>query len=462
MKKLNDSFGSIEIPDTALYGIHTARALLNFPFKGDRVSPELITAIAEIKRCALEVNHTLGFIESTTTEAALDACDEIIADKHKDQFPLAALQGGAGTSTNMNVNEVIARRASQITEADIDPIEVINLHQSTNDIYPTALRMVTIRKLRILAETVAGVQGSFQKKEQLWQKVVTIGRTEMQDAVPLTLGIQFGSFAQAFERDRWRCFKAEERVRVVNIGGTAVGTGLTAPREYIFAIIEKLRSYTGLPLSRAEHLVDATANQDALVEVHGTLLALATNLIKVSNDLRFLHYQKEIILPNLQAGSSIMPGKVNPVICEVVVSAALKVKANNALLADTVAMGTLQINEYMPLIGATLFESLELLSTSATLLATHIDATQAGEEACAQHQEHNQMLITAFLPHIGYKRAEELLNSFILLTHADNSSCPPTQPISFREFLVNELGEELVETTLRPAKLTALGYRRKA
>ncbi len=457
MRVEKDLLGELPIDENAYWGVHTERALHNFPFSGNRVSASLISAIAEVKKAATEVNCALNFLESEKSRAIIEACDEIIAGKWQKQFPLPALQGGAGTSTNMNINEVIANRAIELLGEKkgsyhiIHPIEMVNLHQSTNDVYPTALKIVVIRKLRELSDSVTQLQGNFQKKEQSFANIITIGRTQLQEAVPITLGSQFSTFAQAIERDRWRCFKAEERIRMVNIGGTAVGTGITAPRDYIFRVIEKLRENTGLPLGRAEHLMDATANQDCFVEVGAILLANATNLIKIARDLRFLQSQKEIILSAVQSGSSIMPTKVNPVILEAVISLGLQVKSNNNLLAEAVEFGSLQINEYMPLIANTIIEMVEKLTEANSALAKHVEKIEAGEEACQEHQENALMLITAFLPHLGYKECEKLIEEY--LSKKEESS--------FRTFLSENLGKDLVEKTLKPTQLMALGYRRR-
>ena len=285
-----------------------------------------------------------------------------------DQFPVDALQGGAGTSTNMNVNEVIANRAIEILGgargeySRVHPIEDVNLNQSTNDTYPTALKVSAITGLRRLSEAIAGLQGAFQEKERQFAAIVTIGRTELQEAVPITLGAEFSGFAEAVSRDRWRTFKCEERLRVVNIGGTAVGTGISAPRSYIFLVIERLRDVTGLGLARGENLLDQTANADCFVEVSGILKAHAASLVKICNDLRLLSLLGEMRVPGAQAGSSIMPGKVNPVLLEAGIQAGMKVMANDALIADACSRGSLQINEFLPLVSFALHESLDLLA----------------------------------------------------------------------------------------------------
>ncbi len=457
MRIEKDHFGEIELEENCLHGIHTERALQNFPLKGNTVSRELINAIAEVKRAAVQVNGSLKCIEPHFVTAIVTACDEIIGGSIEYDFALPALQGGAGTSTNMCVNEVIANRALQILGKScgdyetVHPIEMVNLHQSTNDVYPTALKMVVIRKVQALSDKVATLQGEFQKKEDEYSHILTMGRTELEDAVPITLGSQFATFAQAIERDRWRCFKAEERIRMVNIGGTAVGTGLTAPRSYIFRVIEKLREETGLSIGRAEHVMDATANNDPFVEVSATLLANATNLIKIARDLRYLHGEREISLPQLQAGSSIMPGKVNPVIIESVIQLCLKVKSESALVADIISLGSLQINEYMPLLADTMISILDELSDAVIMLNKHIPLITANQKNCEQKLFSGTAIITAFVSLLGYSKAEELVNEY----NNDQTTG------DFRSFLIKALGKEVVDEQLKPAKLMALGHRLK-
>ena len=300
-----DFLGSKEIPVDAPWGIHTARALENFSIPGPAVNSRLLRAYVQVKKACALANNELGYLSPEKADRIIQSCSLTPA-----ACPLSALQGGAGTSTNMMVNEVIGNLAGA------HPIEEVNLHQSTNDTYPTALKVAAIIGVRELSETFAALQGTFQTLEKKWAGVPILGKTELVDAVPLTLGSQFASFAEAFARDRWRTFKCEERLRTVNLGGTAIGTGLTAPRSYIFLVTEKLREVTGLAISRAENMVEATANADCFVEVSGILNAAAVNLIKVSDDLRRLAMLGEIKLPAVQAGSSIMPGKVNPVILE--------------------------------------------------------------------------------------------------------------------------------------------------
>ncbi len=243
----------------------------------------------------------------------------------------------------------------------VSPLDHVNLHQSTNDTFPTAIKVAGIIGLRRLSEAVARLQGAFQDKEKEFGLIVKIGRTELQEAVPITLGMEFSAFAEAISRDRWRIFKCEERLRVVNIGGTAVGTGLAAPRDYIFLVIEKLRDVTGLGLARGENLPGETANADPFVEISGILKAHASNLAKIANDLRLLNLLGEIKVPGLQAGSSIMPGKINPVIMEAAIQAAIKAMANDFIITEAASRGTLQLSEFLPVLADALLESLELL-----------------------------------------------------------------------------------------------------
>ncbi|PIE31306.1 aspartate ammonia-lyase [candidate division KSB3 bacterium] len=451
----HDLLGEQSVPSESYWGIHTERALDNFSFSLYRMPFSLIRAIVLVKKACCLTNKELAFLEPDKAMALEQACDDILEGRFEREFPIDALQGGAGTSANMNVNEVLANRAQEILGfpkgdyTHIHPIEHVNLHQSTNDVYPTALKIAAIQGVRDLSQAIAGVQGAFQRKEKAFAEIVTMGRTELQQAVPITLGGQFASFAEAIARDRWRTFKCEERLRVVNIGGTAVGTGLTAPREYIFLVIERLRDLSGIGLSRGEHVMDQTANADSFVEVSGMLAAHGANVIKICRDLRLLHFLNEISLPACQAGSSIMPGKINPVILEAAMTIGMKVQANDLLVTQAASQGTLQINEFLPLIAFSLLESIELLTTLNTRLEQHIEGIEARPEVCRKTVEDSPLTITAFLPHIGYEAAEQLLQEF--------AASP--ENVSFYRFLTQKLGSELVEQVLSPHSLMALGYR---
>ncbi len=452
----HDFLGSLDVPADVFWGIHTQRAINNFPISGQKVNAGLIRSLAQIKKACSLANLETGHLTPEKGKAIIAACDEIEAGKLVDQFPIDALQGGAGTSTNMNINEVIANRAIEISGGNkgdytiIHPLEDVNLHQSTNDVYPTAVKVAAIYRLRDLAQAIAGLQGAFQEKEKEFAAIVKLGRTELQEAVPITLGAEFSAFAEAFSRDRWRTFKCEERLRVVNLGGTAVGTGLAAPRDYIFLVIEKLREVTGLGLSRGENIMGETANADAFVEVSGILKAHAVNLIKIVNDLRLMNFLGEIKLPQMQAGSSIMPGKVNPVLAESAMQVGMKVIANDAIVTDAAARGTLQINEFLPLLAHALLESLDLLININELLTEHVRGIAADKEKCEEYFDASPMIITALLPVTGYEKATQLITEFS--SRGDKN---------MRRFLEEKLGKELIDKVLSPYQLTALGYKDK-
>ncbi|MEN8253965.1 MAG: lyase family protein [Verrucomicrobiota bacterium] len=438
-----DFLGKMQIPADAPWGIHTARALENFPIPGSPVPASLVSALVQVKKACALANKELGFLSVEKADAIISVCETDWSNKsYTSDFP--SLQGGAGTSTNMFINELIANKAGK----GIHSIEDVNLHQSTNDVYPTAVKVAAIYGLRKLAEKVETLQGAFQQLEKKFAHIPTIGKTEMVEAVPLTLGAEFGAFAEAFARDRWRTFKCEERLRVVNLGGTAVGTGLTAPRSYIFLVTDKLREVTGLGLSRGENLIDQTANADAFVEVSGIMKACATNLLKICGDLRLLHMNGKIKLPAVQAGSSIMPGKVNPVILESAMQIGIKVQANDFIVTECASRGSLQINEFMPLLASALLESMELLGAACEMLSRHAEGIEADETECERKFNASVEIVTAFLPTIGYDRATELVETF-----------KKTDRTDFKNYLVEELGEDVVEKTLSSQNLMALGHR---
>ena len=418
-----DLIGTKQIPADALWGIHTARAIENFPISETPVHPELTKAYGEVKLACTQINRQLGYFNETAKADAIEkASFELAQGILSEHILVDALQGGAGTSTNMNVNEVIANRALQMLGEDlgnyelISPLDDVNLHQSTNDTYPTALKIAAIRLLRELEQSILNLQEAFQQKEKEFAHIVKIGRTQLQDGVLTTLGREMSAYAEAFNRDRWRIYKCEERLRVVNLGGTAIGTGLGAPKQFIFRVVDKLRENTNIGLARTENLIDGTQNADVFVEVSGILKACATNLFKISNDLRFMSSGPaaglgEITLPELQAGSSIMPGKVNPVIPEAVAQAALTVIGNDQIIAAACSSGNLELNQFMPLIAHKLLESLSLLNNVSQLFTKKcILGIQANEETCKKHVENSTACVTALIPKIGYKKASDIVD----------------------------------------------------
>ncbi|MDR3670869.1 MAG: aspartate ammonia-lyase [Holophaga sp.] len=416
-----DSLGAMAVPARSRHGIHTARALDNFPLLGRPVHPALARAFGAVKLAALRSNRQLGFFPDAAKADAMErACRELMEGALAAEIQVDALQGGAGTSTNMNVNEVLANRALELLGlapgeyGRVSPLDDFNLHQSTNDTFPTALRIAAIGGLRELERKVLALQEAFQDQEKALAHVVKVARTECQDAVLTTLGRSMGAYAEALNRDRWRLAKSEERLRVVNLGGTAIGTGLAAPTAYIFRVVEELREITGLGLARAENLVEATQNLDTLVEVSGLLKALATTLIKLCSDLRLLSSGPEaglgeLRLPPRQAGSSIMPGKVNPVIPEAVTQAAIMALAHDQALSLAVAMGSLELNPFMPLVAHSLLESLDLLARGCDILRRHcVLGLSADEARCRSQVENGTAAATALLPLIGYDQAAAL------------------------------------------------------
>jgi aspartate ammonia-lyase len=405
-----------------LYGIHTLRALENFPLSGRPVHPGLVHAYGLVKLAAIRTIRELGGWNEVPERAdAIErACVELAEGCLDRHVVVDALAGGAGTSLNMNVNEVIANRALVLLGSApgdaraISPLEDVNRWQSTNDTYPTALRLAAIRGIGRLEERLVRLQESFQAQEKQLEGVVKVGRTEFQDAVLTTLGREMGAYAEAVNRDRWRVYKCVERLRVVNLGGTAIGTGLGAPRRYIFRVVERLRELSGIGLARAENLVEATQNADVFVEVSGTLKACAVNLIKISGDLRLLSSGPdagfgEIRLAARQAGSSIMPGKINPVIPEAVTQAALVVSANDQAIASAAGLGSLELNPFLPLIADALLGSIDLLANACEMLARGcVDGIEADAERCRRSVEGSTAVATALVPVLGYQIAERV------------------------------------------------------
>lgn len=421
MRIEKDKLGERELTDEALYGINTLRAFENFALDYKRTDKQLIYAIATVKKAAALTFQKLGIGKEGIYSAIADACDLIIAGNSDSAFITDALQGGAGTSTNMNVNEVIANLALQKLGFEcgrydiIHPLDDVNRGQSTNDVYPTALRIAAIQQLRKLSDSCAKLQESLQRRENEFEDIKKLGRTELMDAVMITLGQEFGSYAQAISRDRWRLYKAEERLRQVNIGGTAVGSGMNADRKYRFAVIEELRELTGIGLASAEYPMDITQNNDVFVEVSGLLKALSVNLMKISNDLRLMNSGPkggfaEVRLAPLQMGSTIMPGKVNPVIPEMVMQVAFKVMANDHAISMAAAHGEFELNAFLPLIADTLLENLTLLTNAAELFRTKcIELIEPDRERCRKLLETSYAFATAYTSEFGYDKVSEII-----------------------------------------------------
>lgn len=421
MRKEIDKLGETQLKDDVLYGIQTARAVENFALNYKKTNLNLIYAIVTVKKAAAITYEKLGIGKSTVNQAIMEACNRILKGEAKEQFVVDALQGGAGTSTNMNVNEVIANLALEIMgkkpgEYDIiHPLEDVNRGQSTNDVYPTALRIAAIQLLRLLSEACAKLQQSLQEKENAFDDIRKLGRTELMDAVPITLGSEFGSYAQAIARDRWRLYKVEERLRQVNIGGTAVGMSNNAERKYRFGVIEELRELTDIGLAAAEYPMDITQNNDVFVEVSGLLKALAVNLIKISGDFRLMNSGPhggigEIKLAPMQMGSTIMPGKVNPVIPEMVMQAGFKVIANDTAITTAALHGEFELNAFLPLIADSLLESLALLERTVTIFrAKCVELLEPNREKCEELLNKSYAFATEYTKKLGYDRVSKII-----------------------------------------------------
>ncbi|MCU0459375.1 MAG: lyase family protein [Bacteroidales bacterium] len=445
MRREKDFIGDKLLDENALYGIHSVRASENFPDEG-RFHPEWYRSLAVTKRaCYLTAASffseaakkydlarlNIRVVSADKLAALSAAAEECAAGKHFDHFIVPAVSGGAGTSINMNINEIITNRALQITgrqpgEYDfIDPIEDANIFQSTNDVVPTALRVAAMHLLSELDESINELRKKTEELEQKYRNTLRIAYTQMQEAVPSTYGRLFSGYSDALSRDWWRVSKCLERIKVVNLGGSATGTSIAVPRYFVAEVVPKLQHLTGLPVTRGENLSDATSNLDPLVEVHGIIKAHAVTMEKMAGDIRILasdvHRLRSLSIPARQAGSSVMPGKVNPVIAEFVISSSHKVYSNDLLISGLAAQGSLELNAYLPLIGHGLLESIKSLIAADRSMARNMLAGIEIEAGEAEKQVMSSPVITtALLPYIGYKKAavvaglmkEEGLNIF--------------------------------------------------
>lgn len=415
------------------YGQQTLSAIDNFRLENKKTNMELIYAMVIVKKAVAKTYIKLD-INKDIYQAIDVACDYILKGKYNDFFVVEALQGGAGTSTNMNVNEVIASAALDIIGEDIHkydiihPLDDVNKGQSTNDVYPTALRIACIKQLRVLSDECAKLQEALQNKEQEFADIEKIGRTQLMDAVKITLGEEFGAYAQCIARDRWRIYKIEERLRQVNIGGTAIGNSINANRQYMFEVIEQLRQLTGMGLARAEYPIDITQNNDVFVEVSGLLKALAVNLSKIAGDLRLMNSGPnggigEIRLKPMQMGSTIMPGKVNPVIPEMITEVAMKVMSNDYAITMAASRGEFELNAFLPLIADCILENLSILINGVRIFREKcIEVLMADEDRCRDNLNKTYWFATEYVPILGYDVvANEIKNNSVEDTEALNN-----------------------------------------
>lgn len=421
-RRERDSLGEVNVPAHAYYGAQTARAIDNFRISGIPIGhfAPFIKALALTKKAAARANHQLGDLSLEKKDAIEKACDDIADGRLQDQFELDVFQGGAGTSTNMNVNEVVANRALEylgLARGRFDvvhPNNDVNLSQSTNDVYPTAIRLALLLSYRELMSAIEGLANSFEAKAGEFRDIIKLGRTQLQDAVPMTLGQEFMAFAVTMREDMLRLEEAARLLLDVNLGGTAIGTGITADPRYAAIAIAELSTITGFDLRPAPDLVEACWDTGAFVLFSGTLKRTAAKLSKISNDLRLLSSGPrgglaEINLPPMQPGSSIMPGKVNPVIPEVINQVAYQVIGADLVVTLAAEAGQLQLNAMEPVIVFNLLQSLTLMRNAVTTLTIKcVDGITANEERCRMHLEAGTALATALISVIGYERSAEL------------------------------------------------------
>jgi len=422
LRREHDLLGERSVPESAYYGVHTLRALENFPITGTPISiyPELVAALACVKEAAALANNELGLLDDTKAHAIALACEEVRNGTLLEEFVVDVIQGGAGTSTNMNANEVIANRALEILGRKrgeyqyLHPLEDVNMSQSTNDVYPTAVKLALIFGITHLTHAMAELRTAFEEKAAEFSDVLKMGRTQLQDAVPMTLGQEFSTYAVMLSEDEQRLREAALLVHEINLGATAIGTGINAPAGYAELVCARLTDITGVPLIVAPNLVEATQDAGAFVQLSGVLKRVAVKLSKTCNDLRLLSSGpraglNEINLPAVQAGSSIMPGKVNPVIPEVVNQIAYEVIGNDVTVSFAAEGGQLQLNAFEPIIAHSLFKSLAHLRKGCRVLAERcVKGITANREHLRHLVENSIGIVTALNPHIGYERASAL------------------------------------------------------
>lgn len=426
-----DSIGSMELPEEAYYGVQSLRAFNNFNITGRKMHKLMIISLAEIKKAAAITNRNSGLLDSKKANAIIKACDEIINGKFHDQFIIDPIQGGAGTSANMNANEVIANRAIELSGgtkgnyAIVHPNDDVNMCQSTNDVFPTAGKMTALKLIPNVISELQKLYTSLELKSIEFDDVVKMGRTQLQDAVPMTLGQSFHSYSSAIKRDIDRLIKVQDEIRIVNMGATAIGTGINTTPYYMDNIVSTLNIISKLNLSQATDLIDGTQNIDCFVVVSGILKSSAVNLSKMANDLRLLSSGPktgiaEIILPAKQNGSSIMPGKINPVIPEVVSQVAFNIIGNDATITMAAEAGQLELNPFEPVLFYNLFESIETLASAINTFEVNcVSGIKANKERCKELVENSVSIVTALCPYLGYKKsasiAKESLKTGVLV-----------------------------------------------
>ena len=454
-----DFLGEKEVPVNAYYGIQTLRAVENFPITGYTIHEELIKALAIVKKAAALANMETKRLYEGAGKAIIEAAQEIIDGKWHDHFIVDPIQGGAGTSMNMNANEVIANRALELFGKErgdyfhISPNSHVNMAQSTNDAFPTAIHIATLNMLEKLLDTMEYMHGVFEQKAKEFDRVIKMGRTHLQDAVPIRLGQEFEAYSRVIARDIKRIKQSRQHLYEVNMGATAVGTGLNADPRYIERVVEHLADISGLSLVGAEHLVDATQNTDVYTEVSAALKVCMMNMSKIANDLRLMASGPraglgEITLPSRQPGSSIMPGKVNPVMAEVINQVAFQVIGNDHTICLASEAGQLELNVMEPVLVFNLLQSISIMNNAFRAFTDYcLKGIEANEERMKEYVEKSAGIITAVNPHIGYEVAARIAREAILTG----------QPIRELCLKYDVLSEEELDLILDPFEMTHPG-----
>ncbi|KKB75182.1 MULTISPECIES: aspartate ammonia-lyase [Bacillus] len=454
-----DFLGEKNIPADVYYGIQTLRAAENFPITGYKIHEEMIKALAVVKKAAALANMETKRLYKGLGDAIVQAADEIIEGKLHDQFIVDPIQGGAGTSMNMNANEVIGNRALELLGHQkgeyihLSPNTHVNMSQSTNDVFPTAIHISTLKLLEKLLDTMEYMLGAFKKKASEFDHVIKMGRTHLQDAVPIRLGQEFEAYSRVIERDIKRIKQSRQHLYEVNMGATAVGTGLNADPRYIENVVKHLADISGLPLVGADHLVDATQNTDAYTEVSAALKVCMMNMSKIANDLRLMASGPraglaEISLPARQPGSSIMPGKVNPVMAELINQIAFQVIGNDHTICLASEAGQLELNVMEPVLVFNLLQSISIMNNGFRSFTDHcVTGIEANEKRLKAYVEKSAGVITAVNPHLGYEAAARIAREAILTGQSVRDLC-----------LQNDvLTEEELDLILNPYEMTKPG-----
>ncbi len=454
-----DSLGKKEVPEQAYYGIQSLRAKENFQITDLNIHPRLVKSLALVKKAAAISNRDIGLLNEEKAEAIIQAAEEVADGKLKDQFIVDAVQGGAGTSINMNMNEVLANRALEIlgnNKGDyrtVHPNNHVNMGQSTNDVIPTAIRITAIYMLEEVIDKIEELRSALAEKGEEFDDVIKMGRTQLQDAVPIRLGQEFAAYARVVARDKSRLKDVIEDLNIINLGATALGTGLNADQDYVENITEILNELTGLDMSQSEDLVDATQNVDAIVEVSSALKTCVSNLSKIASDLRLMSSGprtglNEINLPAVQPGSSIMPGKVNPVIPEVINQISYHIMGCDSTITKAAEAGQLELNVMQPVMMYNLFQSIEMLRNGIdTFVHNCVQGIEVNRERCKKMVDQSVGIITAINPHVGYEKAAYIAKKAL------------NQDKSVRDIILDEgiLTSEELDKILDPYEMTEPG-----